>query len=147
MPSWSAVLATWLSLMTNRLEICKTLLKNQGAMFLHLDDNADYLGRILMNNVFSENNYRNNIIWTYNGKGLTNVTKKFIPYYSNIFFYSKNEKELLVNNRKEGIAQSVLDRFGKLIDENNQISFGMLKKYNELAEIEKATKVLKNFVA
>ena len=138
--------STWLSIMQDRIELCKRLLNKKGSFFLHLDDNADFLGRILMNNAFEKNNYRNNIIWTYNGKGLTNVSKKFIPYYSNIFFYSKSASDLLVKNRKEGIAQSVMDRFGKLIDENNQITFGKLKEYNELAEIEKATKsFIKNF--
>lgn len=138
--------STWLSIMQDRIELCKRLLNKKGSFFLHLDDNADFLGRILMNNAFEKNNYRNNIIWTYNGKGLTNVSKKFIPYYSNIFFYSKSASDLWVKNRKEGIAQSVMDRFGKLIDENNQITFGKLKEYNELAEIEKATKsFIKNF--
>jgi adenine specific DNA methylase Mod len=138
--------STWLSIMQDRIELCKRLLNKKGSFFLHLDDNADFLGRIIMNNAFEKNNYRNNIIWTYNGKGLTNVSKKFIPYYSNIFFYSKSASDLLVKNRKEGIAQSVMDRFGKLIDENNQITFGKLKEHNELAEIEKATKsFIKNF--
>jgi len=138
--------STWLSIMQDRIELCKRLLNKKGSFFLHLDDNADFLGRILMNNAFEKINYRNNIIWTYNGKGLTNVSKKFIPYYSNIFFYSKSASDLLVKNRKEGIAQSVMDRFGKLIDENNQITFGKLKEHNELAEIEKATKsFIKNF--
>lgn len=138
--------STWLSIMQDRIELCKRLLNKKGSFFLHLDDNADFLGRIIMNNAFEKINYRNNIIWTYNGKGLTNVSKKFIPYYSNIFFYSKSASDLLVKNRKEGIAQSVMDRFGKLIDENNQITFGKLKEHNELAEIEKATKsFIKNF--
>jgi len=138
--------STWLSIMQDRIELSKRLLNKKGSFFLHLDDNADFLGRILMNNSFEKSNYRNNIIWTYNGKGLANVSKKFIPYYSNIFFYSKSVSDLLVKNRKEGIAQSVINRFGKLIDENNQITFGKLKEHNELAEIKKTTKsFIKNF--
>lgn len=40
--------SSWLSLMENRLELAKGLLKADGNIFLHLDWNADYLGRFLL---------------------------------------------------------------------------------------------------
>lgn len=40
--------STWLSLIDNRLEIAKTYLKDDGSFFINLDENADFLGRILL---------------------------------------------------------------------------------------------------
>jgi adenine specific DNA methylase Mod len=131
--------SSWLSLMENRISIGKQYLKKEGAFFLHLDYNADYRGRELLERIFSEENFRNEIIWTYGGKGLINVAKKFSPYYSSVFFFAKDKDKLFVQNRQIGkITNSVMQRFGKLMDDNFQITFGKLKEYNEESEFKKA---------
>ena len=40
--------SSWLSLIENRTEMSKYFLNNQGSFFINLDENADYLGRILL---------------------------------------------------------------------------------------------------
>lgn len=55
--------STWLSLMENRLELAKNLLSDKGSFYLHLDHNANYRGRELLNSIFGEENFRNEIIW------------------------------------------------------------------------------------
>ena len=37
----------WLTLMNDRLQLAKEILCNKGSFYLHLDENADFLGRIL----------------------------------------------------------------------------------------------------
>ena len=44
--------STWLSLMENRLELSKNILSDRGSFYLHLDENADYLGRLLIEYFF-----------------------------------------------------------------------------------------------
>jgi adenine specific DNA methylase Mod len=39
--------STWLSLMNDRLLLAKDLLSDKGSFYLHLDENADFFGRIL----------------------------------------------------------------------------------------------------
>ncbi len=131
--------SSWLTLMENRISNAKKYLKNEGAFFLHLDYNANYRGRELLEKIFNEENFRNEIIWTYGGKGLINVAKKFTPYHSSIFFFAKDKDKLFVQNRQIGkITKSVMQRFGKLMDDNFQITFGKLRQYNEQSELEKA---------
>lgn len=60
--------STWLSLMENRLELAKNLLSDKGSFYLHLDHNANYRGRELLNSIFGEENFRNEIIWYYSNK-------------------------------------------------------------------------------
>lgn len=57
--------STWLTLMSNRLEIAKNLLSDKGSFYLHLDENADYYGRILLNDTFGKENFVNQIVWFY----------------------------------------------------------------------------------
>lgn len=80
--------STWLSLMENRLELAKNLLSDKGSFYLHLDHNANYRGRELLNSIFGEENFRNEIIWhfkTYQGQ----VQDYFPRKHNIIFWYSK----------------------------------------------------------
>lgn len=53
--------STWLSIIHDRLLLSHPLLEKKGNFFLHLDYNANYLGRILCNRVFGEDNFRSDI--------------------------------------------------------------------------------------
>ncbi len=55
--------STWLTLMENRLELAKEFLSDRGSFYLHLDHNANYRGRELLNVIFGEENFRNEIVW------------------------------------------------------------------------------------
>lgn len=81
--------STWLSLMENRLELAKDFIADSGSFFLHLDQNANSFGKIILDKIFGTNNFRNEIIWQYfmGGKG----DKEFGRKHDNILFYSKNE--------------------------------------------------------
>ena len=41
--------STWLTLIENRIILSRPFLKSLGSFFIHLDENADFLGRILLN--------------------------------------------------------------------------------------------------
>lgn len=127
----------YLQFIYERLILMKELLSEKGSIYLHCDWHKNSYLRLLLDEVFGPENFRNEIIWTYNGKGLVNAEKTFVPYNATIYYYVKN-KTAPLNNRQEGISKSVLQRFGKYIDKNNQILFGTLKKNNENSEYEKA---------
>src|SRR5690606_24209702 len=55
--------STWLTLMENRIDLSYDLLKSNGSFYLHLDENANYLGRMLMDQKFKKENFRREIIW------------------------------------------------------------------------------------
>ena len=62
--------STWLTLMENRLSVSRRLLSDKGSFYLHLDDKANHLGKMLLNDVFHKDNYINEIIWCYSGGGI-----------------------------------------------------------------------------
>ncbi|EMH43737.1 DNA (cytosine-5-)-methyltransferase [Helicobacter pylori GAMchJs106B] len=85
--------STWLSLMHNRLQLAYDFLSPQGSFFLHLDNNANYLGRMLLNDIFGKENFRNEIIWR--RKQATSYGDKYFGIVNDtIFLYSKTDKNI-----------------------------------------------------
>lgn len=110
--------STWLSLMHNRLELAKEFLSDRGSFYLHLDHNANYRGRELLNEVFGEENFRNEIIWR-RKQGTLGQTRQYGIVTDILFFYTKTEfydfKYELQKDNKE-----YLNRF-KYKDDNGRL--------------------------
>lgn len=55
--------SNWLSMMYPRLFLAKNLLKDDGVIFVHIDDNEVHNLRLLMNEIFGEENFIAEFIW------------------------------------------------------------------------------------
>lgn len=73
-----------------RVNELKRVLKSDGNIFLHCDTSASWYLKIMLDDIFGENNFRSEIIWTY--KRWSNSQKNLIPNHQTIFFYSKSAK-------------------------------------------------------
>lgn len=87
--------ATWLTFMKNRLEVAKTLLKSDGAIFVQCDDNEQAYLKILMDEVYGRENYRETIVVkssTPSGVNAVNVKRgeRLFKVKEYLLFYSKN---------------------------------------------------------
>lgn len=113
--------STWLSLMENRLELAKNLLSDKGSFYLHLDHNANYRGRELLNSIFGEENFRNEIVWHY-GTYVGQTSKNFPRKHDNIMFYSKNQQSIFFMQRDNLLENDAnYKRWKKYFNKNNQI--------------------------
>lgn len=71
--------STWCSIMWDRLNLSKDIMSDNGSIYVHLDSDANYYNRILMNDVFGKDNFLNEIIWhyrTYQGQGNSYYPRK-----------------------------------------------------------------------
>ncbi|MDE3183952.1 MAG: site-specific DNA-methyltransferase, partial [Bacteroidota bacterium] len=59
--------SNWLSMMYPRLFLAKNLLKDDGVIFVHIDDNEVHNLRLLMNEIFGEENFLSQFIWRTDG--------------------------------------------------------------------------------
>lgn len=85
-------------MMYPRLFLAKQLLKEDGVIFISIDDNEQHHLKMLMNEVFGEGNFLGNVCWN-STKSVTN--KALISVSHNInFIYVKN-KNYFVEHRKE----------------------------------------------
>lgn len=53
--------STWLTFMKNRLEVSKEFLRTDGMIFVHCDDNEQAYLKVLMDEIYGEDNFVNNI--------------------------------------------------------------------------------------
>ena len=82
--------STWLTFMKNRLLIARQLLSDNGCILVHLDFNESHYCKVLMDEVFGKDNFKNNIVWCYTGPaGATD----FLPRkHDDILFYGKTSE-------------------------------------------------------
>ena len=80
--------STWLTLMENRLNLSREFLSERGSFYLHLDYNADYMGRFLLNNEFGKESFVNEIVWYFSDNFQGNI-KGFANNHNVILRYAK----------------------------------------------------------
>ena len=86
----------WLSMMYPRLFTARQLLRDDGLIFVSIDDHEVHNLRMLMNEVFGEENFVSNIIWQ---KKYTrsNDAKWFSNNHDYILVFARNKEKLKIN--------------------------------------------------
>jgi adenine-specific DNA-methyltransferase len=86
--------SAWLTFMYPRLYIAKQLLKDDGVIFVSIDDNEVAQLRLLMDEIFGEENFVGNIAWESKTKSQNTKDSfnKLQPKVEHIFLYTKKDK-------------------------------------------------------
>ncbi|TCO07067.1 site-specific DNA-methyltransferase [Natronoflexus pectinivorans] len=108
--------SAWLTFMYPRLYIAKQLLKDDGLIFISIDDNEVAQLRLLMDEVFGEENFVGNLIWLNQEGGGGSDSKHFRLKHEYILCFSNNVDELLIN----GVEISNLERYTQSDKYENQ---------------------------
>jgi len=86
--------SSWLTLMKNRLDLAKKYLTKTGGLVLHLDWNANYLGRILMEDVFGKDNFINEIIWRIGWvSGYKTQADAFVRNHDTLYIFANSNRK------------------------------------------------------
>jgi adenine-specific DNA-methyltransferase len=89
--------STWLTLMYDRIELGRKFLRDDGSFYLHLDHNADYLGRLLMNSIFGNEYFQNKITWRRQIPRGKKVEAKFYSYSADFIYLYANKLKSIWN--------------------------------------------------
>lgn len=87
---WKGGIKNYIAWMEPKIRECYKVLKPTGSMYLHCDWHADAHLRLLMDRVFGENSFRNEIIWCYTGASSPGQ-RQFPRKHDVVFWYSKGE--------------------------------------------------------
>jgi len=80
--------ASWITLLENRLQLARDILKDTGSIFVRCDYNGNMYVRMLMNEVFGEGNFRNEL--AISRSGIQKEAKnKFLVAIESLFLYAK----------------------------------------------------------
>jgi adenine-specific DNA-methyltransferase len=80
--------SNWLSMMYPRLFLAKNLMRDDGVIFIHIDDNEVHNLRLVMNEIFGEENFVASFIWekrtNRENRKVTSVRHDYILCYSRL---------------------------------------------------------------
>ena len=120
----------YLQFMYERLILLRELLSDSGTIFLHCDWHKSHHLRMLMDEVFSPNNFINEIVWGYEDIG-SRAVKYFKRKHDTILMYSKTASEdRTFNILRKRLSKSTIERYQSYFDDDGKISYQKLKDTN-----------------
>jgi len=113
--------STWLTFMRNRLEVAKRLLSRDGNMFIHIDINQSHYLKVLVDEIFDEKNFVEEIIWAYGSpSGGRAATPKPVNIHDYILHYACNYNERKQNRVYIPYSNKYIKDWFKYTDEDGR---------------------------
>ena len=113
----------YLAYMAIRLIECQRVLSPRGSIYLHCDMTMSHYLKLLMDCIFGEANFRNEIVWCYASGGVSK--RYFAKKHDAILFYSKSdtyEFNTQYRDYSKGTVQRGLTQYKKNLNENYTLS-------------------------
>ena len=117
--TWEQGTISYLKMICPRLLLMKEMLSDKGSIYVHIDWHIGHYVKLLLDDIFGKENFRNEIIWYYSTLG--RPKDRFALKHDNIFYYGKslntffNEKDA-----KIPYSQQYIDSHFRDIDEQGK---------------------------
>lgn len=120
----------YLNWMYENLMAIKSVMSETASIYVHLDWHIGHYVKILLDEVFGEANFINEIVW-----GYKDIGAKAVPYFKRkhdtIFLYQKQAtEERVFNIQRQQLSDSTIKRFGDYFNEDGIITYAWLKENN-----------------
>lgn len=86
--TWEDGMEQYLIMLGTRFHFMRDLLTSDGALFVHLDWHAVHYVKVILDEIFGEKNFINEIIWHYKSGGVSK--RQFAKKHDTILFYAKS---------------------------------------------------------
>jgi site-specific DNA-methyltransferase (adenine-specific)/adenine-specific DNA-methyltransferase len=131
--------AAFIEFTRKRLILMKELLAPDGIIVVHLDQKKGYYIKIILDELFSEGNFQNEIIWRY-GK-MSNAKKRFPQNHDTLLVYSKSET--FTFNQVKDSQSEYRARFIRYLT-NNKVLYRSVKTSDDKLILGRIKKVEKD---
>ncbi len=109
--TWKDGTVSYLKMLYPRLVLMKELLSDKGSIYVHNDWHVGHYIKIIMDEIFGKNNFRNEIVWKRRLRPM-NQTIQFGTLTETIFWYTKSDDYIFnMLYTKEGTEDYVKERF------------------------------------
>lgn len=129
---WEGGMNVYIDWMKDRIIELHKILKPAGSFYLHCDWHAGHYLKVMCDEVFGYNNFRNEIIWERStASGGKAGGNKFVPAHDTIFMYVKSDKFYFERQYIPYTKEYVSERF-KYTDKDNRryrLQLGDRKQY------------------
>jgi len=89
--TWSGGIASYLKYMYERLVLMRDLLAENGSIYVHLDWHVGHYVKVMMDEIFGYENFRNEVVWEHQGSWIE-PTDNFPKRHQIILFYTKSRQ-------------------------------------------------------
>ncbi len=113
-----------LDMLKGVFELCHALLKDTGSIYVHTDSRMSAKIRLILDDIFGEDCFQNEIIWAYKSGGRS--TRQYSKKHDNILFYKKTSKSYF-DISAVGIPRGPMKRnnMKRTVDENGRLCFSI----------------------
>lgn len=115
--TWEEGTISYLKMIYPRLVLMKELLSEKGSIYVHIDWHIGAYMKIILDDIFGKDMFRNELVWTYFGFKRS-TTKKFPQKHDVIYSYTKNN-EYVWNTQYKPHSAEYIKRFKK--DKNGRL--------------------------
>lgn len=130
----------YLNWMFENLQAIKSIMSDTASIYMHLDENISHYVKILMDEVFGEENFRREIIWDIQVlSGFKTLAPNWVRGHDTIFYYVKDENRKLFNKLKQPHTKEYEEMFNKTDDDGRKYMVAH-KKTRYWDEVEKKGK-------
>ncbi|HEY9227903.1 MAG TPA: site-specific DNA-methyltransferase [Gemmatimonadaceae bacterium] len=99
----------WLSLMRDRLDLLRCLLRNDGSIWITIDDNEAHYLKVLCDEIFGRENFVANVIWE---KRTSRENRRVFSFnHDHMLVYAKHRTEFERVRNPLGLTPDVLARY------------------------------------
>lgn len=122
--TWSGGIASYLRYMYERLVLMRELLAENGSIYVHLDWHVGHYVKVMMDEIFGYENFRNEIVWN---KGFRGTESKSIYQHAHdvIIWYSKG-RDYIWNAVGQPYRDEDMKRYNKKDEEGKR--YALIKR-------------------
>ena len=129
--TWRDGTVSYLRMMYPRLALMKELLSDKGSIYVHLDWHVGHYVKILLDEIFGKENFKNEIIWNKGFRG-TESQRIYQHSHDTLLMYV-NSKNYIWNQQTQPYKDISLGRYDK-IDENGK-RYALIKRRRSNGEV------------
>lgn len=109
---------SYLTYMAQRIIEMHRILKDTGSIYLHCDSTASHYLKVLMDEIFGKNNFRNEIVWCYSTSGRSK--EFFSKKHDIILLYTKSKNYFWNKKYREPYTEDYINSHFKQIDDKGR---------------------------
>jgi len=116
--TWGRGRGSYLSMLYERLVLMHELLADDGSLFVHLDWHQGHYVKVLLDEIFGEGRFLNEIVWWYYNKFQGNINR-FASNHDVIFWYAKGESYTF--HRQREAREKPIKQIKRVWDKDKQM--------------------------
>ena len=108
--TWGEGLKSYLAMLSSRLYLCRDLLAEDGAIYVHVGPNISHYVKMIIDDVFYIGNYRSEIVWR-RSNSHNKLTGQYGPIHDVILYYTKSDNYCFTPSKRPFLKGYIEQRF------------------------------------